>query len=382
MTDHVEVTEENQYCNYLSRRLASSSGTARMQRTLESIYDRRCAGHSATMPRTASSSGSYQGQCLQFVDEMARESGVPGVVIAAVVHYESRDRPRARSRADCKGCGQLSAPVLDMYKIVDPYDPRENMRGTAAYLKYLHGRFDRVWARAIAAYNTGAGRIGRTGSLRRDIPNKRYVCEVYRRIPGWKARSVERKLGCRLAYMELRKGRAAEPDMVASSSVRPAPPRSATPTDSAHPVLSEQWVHPLKAPLYPAKPSAKFGASRSRGGKKKARCRGGHCGIDIGEKGQAVYAILDGRVIKAARYNARYSGKHLVLGHGPDQSVYCHLDRLAPGLKKGDRIKAGQLIGWVGRTGIRYSKAHLHLNILVGKTHVDPEPMLRAARIM
>lgn len=382
LNGHEPAGDKNRYCTYLSRRLASGAATNKMTRTLESIYERRCLGHAPAGNQTAASSGAYQGLCLQFVDEVARKSDVPDVVIAAVVHYESRDRPRAKSSANCMGCGQLSRPVIDMYKIADPYDPRENMRGTAAYLKHLHLKFHGVWARAIAAYNTGAGRIGRSGDLSRDIPNKRYVCEVYRRIPGWKARSVEGKLGCKLAYIELRNRVPGKQRNLAPDRKDPPRPRSTTHLDPTHPVLSQQWVHPLKSTEIPTKPSAKFGARRTRAGKRKDRCRGGHCGIDIGRKGQPVYAILDGRVVKAARYNASYSGKHMVLGHGPDQSVYCHLSRLAPGLNKGDEIKAGQLIGWVGRTGIRYSKAHLHLNVLAGKVHVDPEPMLRRARTM
>ncbi len=374
--------QQDRYCSYLSRRLAAASGSSKMTRTLASIYQRRCQGAETGGQGDRTPGGRYSGPCLQYVSQMAAGAGIPEVVLAAVVHYESRDRPGAVSRANCKGCGQLSRAVLKMYSITDPFDPRQNMRGTAAYLAYLHRKFDGVWARAIAAYNTGAGRIGRTGDLGADIPNRRYVCEVYRRIPGWKARWVERKLGCRLSPMVIGGAVARRASRAPAGSAPAAAPAPATITGTTgHPVLSQRWVHPLKAALYPTRPGAKFGARRLRSGKAKRRCRGGHCGVDIGEMNQRVYAILDGRVIKAARYDARYSGKHVVIAHGPDQSVYCHLDRLAPGLRKGQRVKAGQHIGWVGRTGIKYSGAHLHLNVLVGKVHVDPEPMLRRARL-
>ncbi len=53
-------------------------------------------------------------------------------------------------------------------------------------------------------------------------------------------------------------------------------------------------------------------------------------------------------------------------------SAYMHLSDYL--IKTGDRVKAGQLIGHVGKTGIKQSGAHLHFELRHGGKHIDPLP--------
>ena len=53
------------------------------------------------------------------------------------------------------------------------------------------------------------------------------------------------------------------------------------------------------------------------------------------------------------------------------QSRYAHLDKFASGLKEGQSVEAGQLIGFVGTTG-RSTGPHLHFEIIMNGTPVDP----------
>jgi murein DD-endopeptidase MepM/ murein hydrolase activator NlpD len=83
-----------------------------------------------------------------------------------------------------------------------------------------------------------------------------------------------------------------------------------------------------------------------------------------------VVAAGDGKVVKATR-NAP-SGNYVVLQHGERyQTKYLHLSRFAKSLKAGQRVKQGQVIGYVGSTGWA-TGPHLHYEFLVGGAHQNP----------
>ncbi|MEL6651085.1 MAG: peptidoglycan DD-metalloendopeptidase family protein [Bacteroidota bacterium] len=67
-------------------------------------------------------------------------------------------------------------------------------------------------------------------------------------------------------------------------------------------------------------------------------------------KGAEVYAVGDGEIIQMARHGRM--GRYIRLSHPQSyESQYQHLDRFASGLRKGDKVKQGDLIGYVGRSG-------------------------------
>jgi len=85
-----------------------------------------------------------------------------------------------------------------------------------------------------------------------------------------------------------------------------------------------------------------------------------HDGQDISVNiGAAVHAPADGIIIFAARESGY--GKMIKINHGFGfTTVYGHLDRL--GVKEGDRVNRGQVIGKVGMTG-RTTGPHLHYEV-------------------
>jgi murein DD-endopeptidase MepM/ murein hydrolase activator NlpD len=85
-----------------------------------------------------------------------------------------------------------------------------------------------------------------------------------------------------------------------------------------------------------------------------------HHGIDYAAQiGTPVYATGKG-VVKAAHYQSGY-GKVIKINHGFGYlSVYAHLSKYI--VSKGDTIKRGQLIGYVGNTGVS-TGPHLHYEI-------------------
>ncbi len=86
--------------------------------------------------------------------------------------------------------------------------------------------------------------------------------------------------------------------------------------------------------------------------------------------GTPVRATGDG-VISAANSQNGY-GKVVEIDHGRSYStLYAHLNGFAPGIKKGTRVKQGQVIGYVGMTGMA-TGPHLHYEFRVNGVHKDP----------
>ena len=95
-----------------------------------------------------------------------------------------------------------------------------------------------------------------------------------------------------------------------------------------------------------------------------------HKGTDIGAPwGSPVYAVLDGVVQMAGR--AGGYGNFLKLGHaGGLQSGYGHLSRFAVG--PGQRVRQGQVIAYVGSTGLS-TGPHLHWEVWRGGKAINPQ---------
>lgn len=94
-----------------------------------------------------------------------------------------------------------------------------------------------------------------------------------------------------------------------------------------------------------------------------------HRGVDYAAKvGTPVMAAGDGKVIKAA-YD-RYNGHHVFIQHGERyQTKYLHFTKRA--VKTGQTVKQGQVIGYLGATGM-VTGAHLHYEFLVDGVHRNP----------
>jgi len=95
-----------------------------------------------------------------------------------------------------------------------------------------------------------------------------------------------------------------------------------------------------------------------------------HDGIDIAAPaGTPVRAAAAGRVVYADSRLAGY-GKLIILRHRHNQfTAYAHNQRNL--VRKGEHVKAGQVIARVGSTG-RATAPHLHFEIRRGSTPVDP----------
>lgn len=99
-----------------------------------------------------------------------------------------------------------------------------------------------------------------------------------------------------------------------------------------------------------------------------------HAGLDIAAKeGTPVKASADGTVVKAEYMRNGY-GKLIVIEHEKELvTFYGHLSGI--GVKVGQKVRRGDVIGAVGRTG-RATGAHLHFEVRRGGAACDPEAFL------
>lgn len=106
-----------------------------------------------------------------------------------------------------------------------------------------------------------------------------------------------------------------------------------------------------------------------------------HNGVDFTPgNGTPIYAIAAGTV-SVHSDDAYGYGNHVILSHNVNgmvfDSLYAHMQTGTSPLNAGDVVEVGDFIGLVGDTGESYG-AHLHLEIRIGGSPVDPFAWLQA----
>ena len=103
-----------------------------------------------------------------------------------------------------------------------------------------------------------------------------------------------------------------------------------------------------------------------------------HQGIDFGAPvGTPIFAAGNGTVEEMDVKNGY--GNYMKLRHNSTyETAYAHISRFASGLKRGSKVKQGQVIAYVGETG-RATGPHLHFEILINGEHVNPSTVKTVA---
>lgn len=95
-----------------------------------------------------------------------------------------------------------------------------------------------------------------------------------------------------------------------------------------------------------------------------------HEGIDFtAAVGTPIYATGDG-VVSEAEYNSGGYGNKIIINHGYSyETVYAHLSKIK--VKKGQRVKRGEVIGMMGNTG-KSTAPHLHYEVHKAGVPMNP----------
>lgn len=123
----------------------------------------------------------------------------------------------------------------------------------------------------------------------------------------------------------------------------------------------------LKTPINAAKITSGFGMRRHPVlGYSKM-----HRGVDFAAPtGTPILAAGDGKVVFMGRKGGY--GNYLKIAHNSDFSTaYAHISRFADGIRNGAKVKQGQVIAYVGTTGMS-TGPHLHFEVVQGGEQVNP----------
>ncbi len=124
----------------------------------------------------------------------------------------------------------------------------------------------------------------------------------------------------------------------------------------------------IRTPVEFARISSRFNPGRRHPVLNKIRA---HKGVDYAAAtGTPIKATGDGRVVHVGRKGGY--GNTVVIKHGQTyQTLYAHMSRYASGIRAGSNVSQGQVIGYVGMTGLA-TGPHLHYEFQVSGRHVDP----------
>lgn len=105
-----------------------------------------------------------------------------------------------------------------------------------------------------------------------------------------------------------------------------------------------------------------------------------HLGTDFAAPtGRNIYAAGDGK-IEFVGTKGGYGKTIIINHHNGYKTLYAHQSNFAKGVKSGKNVKKGELIGYVGSTGLS-SGPHLHLGLYRNGVAVDPMSIIQKPKI-
>jgi murein DD-endopeptidase MepM/ murein hydrolase activator NlpD len=97
-----------------------------------------------------------------------------------------------------------------------------------------------------------------------------------------------------------------------------------------------------------------------------------HHGVDFSaRRGTPVRTVADGKILFAGWRKGGYGRMIEVTHDSTYSSRYAHLQRAAQGIRNGTSVHKGQVIGYVGSTGLS-TGAHLHFELYQNHEYIDP----------
>jgi murein DD-endopeptidase MepM/ murein hydrolase activator NlpD len=124
----------------------------------------------------------------------------------------------------------------------------------------------------------------------------------------------------------------------------------------------------LRTPVEFSRISSRFSLGRKHPILNKIRA---HKGVDYAaSRGTPIKATSNGKIVHRGKKGGY--GNTIIIKHGTKYStLYAHMSKYRGGLKVGSRIKQGQIIGYIGSSGLA-TGPHLHYEFRLNGTHRDP----------
>lgn len=122
------------------------------------------------VPRTAA-----QKKVAELVHRLAPEYGISPNLALAVIRAESNFDPAALSPKNAQGLMQLIPATAARFKVSQPFDPVQNIRGGLTYLRWLLAYYRGDVRLVAAAYNAGEGAVDRHRGIPPFAETRAYV---------------------------------------------------------------------------------------------------------------------------------------------------------------------------------------------------------------
>jgi len=119
----------------------------------------------------------------ELVERVAPRYGIEPRLALAVIAVESNFQPLARSGKDARGLMQLIPQTAARFKVRNPFNVDDNVRGGLSYLRWLLAYYQGQVALAAAAYNAGEAAVDRYKGVPPYPETRDYVKRVLRLFP-------------------------------------------------------------------------------------------------------------------------------------------------------------------------------------------------------
>jgi soluble lytic murein transglycosylase-like protein len=116
-----------------------------------------------------------------YLIDSGTRNGIDPLLLYSIMHQESSFKSHAISPKGARGLMQLMPGTAMRYGVTNIFDPRQNIEGSARYVRFLLDRFDGDVDLTLAGYNAGEGAVEKYGWR---IPPYAETQEYVRRISG------------------------------------------------------------------------------------------------------------------------------------------------------------------------------------------------------
>lgn len=132
-------------------------------------------------PQPSSCPPAPVGDVDAIITRAATAEGLEPDLIRAVIEQESAFQPCAVSPKGAMGMMQLMPATAQQFGVRDPFDPSQNIAAGSRFLKQLLTRYSDL-SLALAAYNSGPGRVDDAQAVPNIEETKNYVGAILKRL--------------------------------------------------------------------------------------------------------------------------------------------------------------------------------------------------------
>lgn len=129
---------------------------------------------------------------VSMANAAALRHGLNPELFRAQIQQESSFDPKARSKVGAMGLGQLMPGTARDLGVTDPFDPEQNLEGSAKYMRQLIDRYGGDERKALAAYNWGMGNVDKFGLSMLPKETQGYLRSIETRSGGAIGRQPQR----------------------------------------------------------------------------------------------------------------------------------------------------------------------------------------------